>query len=648
MGLLGQLDEVHKSWMAEAEELRQENVRLREQIQTMEQTTTPCKGLDDETVDTMCTTSPPHPLQQASSEDTESTNAAKEFASGFKLRQEWGAMHPDDPSHLKQFRNNIKISISNLDDSPRLEIDDGGGGSIWHQFICFPTSRWRMFWDIIGGVFIFYDLISIPLQLAFSVPETILMKVLSWLTLIYWTMNVFASLCVGYVHDGVAIMEPHRILVNYLKTWFLIDMVVILPDWTFVIVAAVQGDGQAMKQGSGVKLLRVLRLVRMVRLLRLVRLRKLVQSVNDLIDSEYVSIVANIVKMIACLLAINHFIACLWFIMSKNLNRDDSWVRKEGFEHQPWEYQYATSFHWSITQFTPASMSVQPQNLSERAFAIAVVVIALVVFSYLVGRIVSSISQLMGMKEDFHKQFWSLRRYLRQNNVETTLSIRIHKYLEHAWHQKKQKVSATDIKLITLLSEQLYNELQCALTLPHMRVHPLLHHLDVESSVTTQRLAKSAISGHALARDDWSFIAGEKATSVCFIVAGRLEYIRLDSQNQVNEIVDTEDWIAEPVLWTESWFHRGGLIAKDECELLLLEATKFIESVNLNPLAVYFVTGYARKFMAWLNSEPIDLLSDISQGELISDRVRGFIPASPEGAVRVRGSSLRNKLSGKS
>lgn len=155
MGLLGQLDEVHKSWMAEAEELRQENVRLREQIQTMEQTTTPCKGLDDETVDTMCTTSPPHPLQQASSEDTESTNAAKEFASGFKLRQEWGAMHPDDPSHLKQFRNNIKISISNLDDSPRLEIDDGGGGSIWHQFICFPTSRWRMFWDIIGGVFIF-------------------------------------------------------------------------------------------------------------------------------------------------------------------------------------------------------------------------------------------------------------------------------------------------------------------------------------------------------------------------------------------------------------------------------------------------------------------------------------------------------------
>ena len=32
--------------------------------------------------------------------------------------------------------------------------------------------------------------------------------------------------------------------------------------------------------------------------------------------------------------------------------------------------RYTTAMHWSLTQFTPASMGVQPQNTIERSFAI--------------------------------------------------------------------------------------------------------------------------------------------------------------------------------------------------------------------------------------------------------------------------------------
>merc|ERR1719471_252981 len=108
-----------------------------------------------------------------------------------------------------------------------------------------------------------------------------------------------------------------------------------------------------------------------------------------------------------------------------------------------WDYLYFTSFHWAITQFTPASMDVQPQNLLERVFTVLIVVFALVAFSYVVGSITGSLTQLRSMQEDTYKQFWNLRRYLKQHRVPTALSARIQRYLEHAWSSQGQKLTVT-------------------------------------------------------------------------------------------------------------------------------------------------------------------------------------------------------------
>merc|ERR1719191_2123613 len=132
------------------------------------------------------------------------------------------------------------------------------------------------------------------------------------------------------------------------------------------------------------------------------------------------------------LLVINHLICCMWYTVSVNQSGDNTWIKVHKYEHADWTYKYAAAFHWSITQFTPASMDVQPQNMAERTYANAVIVFALLGFSYLVGSITGSLTQLRSMNEEGTKAFWSLRRYLRQNNVPTALSIRVQKSLEHA------------------------------------------------------------------------------------------------------------------------------------------------------------------------------------------------------------------------
>jgi CRP-like cAMP-binding protein len=274
-------------------------------------------------------------------------------------------------------------------------------------------------------------------------------------------------------------------------------------------------------------------------------------------------------------------------------------------------------------------MHVQPQNLAERAFAIIVVIFALVGFSYIVGSITGSLAQLRNMHAEEAKLFWDLRRYLQKNQVNHELTLRIQKYCEHAWAAKQESKPDKDVKLLQFLSEQLSSELKYELAVSHLVFHPFLAQLCTFSSVTVHRLSNSALEHKLLAEGDRLFIPGEAATHMYIVVKGRLTYRRMvgGGGHEVVERVDPgEDWISEPALWTELWRHLGQLTAVDESDNLAINASKFSEQVKLNPQAYLFTKGYAKNFLDWLNEESFDTLSDISQGEDVGDLCRNFIP----------------------
>ncbi|CAK9059862.1 Putative F-box and FNIP repeat-containing protein L60 [Durusdinium trenchii] len=573
------------------------------------------------------------------------------------------AKNERDPSATIRISGEAKLPSSFLDvkTDPGCKVrgdfaDDVTGGAMVIQeqaakghLMIFPSSPRKMTWDVFGATLIVYDLFTISMQV-FDPPETDFTKSMQWLILIYWTMNMLVSCMVGYIDKGIFVMVPIKVFLHYLKTWFIIDLVV-APRWSFSEDLSFDlgvGSDWAFSlsestdnAGSSVKLLRSLRLFRMVRLIRILRLRKTMESylvsirvrlvetgdtgcVSDLVDSEYISIIVSIFKMLALLMIVNHVIACFWFWIGDSAG---GWIEMHHLLDEQWEYQYATSLHWAITQFTPASMHIQPQNLHERLFALGVVVFALVGFSYVVGSISGSLAQLRGMTENRARQFWELRRHLRKNKVSITLNARIQKYVEHVLESQEENVPAEDIKLLTLLSEQLRSELECEICMPHFSVHPLFARLCVVSRHTIHRLANNAIQKKQLARTDSLFLPGETATHMYIVVYGRLIYSRIDSKgNEHKELVDKgEDWISEPVLWTDSWIHLGLLISMTESDLMVLDPLHFGRIVNLNPDAAALAHTYVMNFIKWINSVPRDSLSDIWQGENVGPRVAGFM-----------------------
>mmetsp|Transcript_52624 Transcript_52624/g.125711 ORF Transcript_52624/g.125711 Transcript_52624/m.125711 type:complete len:854 (+) Transcript_52624:172-2733(+) len=511
------------------------------------------------------------------------------------------------------------------------------------RFISPPGSPARASWELLGGVLILYDLIYIPLGL-FEPPLSWFTDTMDWFILMYWTLNIFASFFQGYIDQGLTIMVPQKIAKHYLRTWFLVDLTIVVPDWIFTL-HGLGVENSSHEAGKSVKALRVVRLSRTVRLIRLLKLGSTLQAINDRLTSESASIIANMIQMITALLGISHYIACLWYLVALMREHDnvETWVKAGDYANQRWEYIYMSALHWSITQFTPAGMEVQPENMLERSFAVAVVVLAMLGFSYIVGSITGGMTQLRSMKEDQAKQFWSLRRYLRRNNVHLQLSIRIHRHLEHVWKRQKEGTSEASVKLLQFLSSQLREELRCAIEVPHIKVHPLIERMtesDKVHQITVQRLANNAIERKALAQNDSLFFPLEFATHMYFVASGRLQYIQaMDngmglSPQWIDVSKRSKDWLSEQVLWLNSWMHKGQPIAATECELLSIAPVAFESAIRQSPSAMVTVSNYCLHYVDWLNHQPRDSLSDLTRGDAVEHTLRGFLESEAETDMR--------------
>jgi len=484
-----------------------------------------------------------------------------------------------------------------------------------------PNTAWRVVWDIVGAALILYDLVTIPLK-AFDTQGDNVFAVMDLFTLIFWTVNIPASLLVSYTSRGKTVSNPTKILQQYLKMWFWLDVVVVVPDWV-VTMLSMGADPSEMKNGESVKFLRIVRLVRMARILRLATFTKLINNINDLFDTEYASILANIFKMILYLLVINHIVACLWWATSSSSK--GGWISKYHIDTHETLYQYLTSFHWSLTQFTPSSMHIQPQNWEERLFAVTIVVFGLVCFSYLVGSITGSLSQLRGLQD--HSQFWKVRRFLRQHKVNAELASRIEKYLQHRSTKLTENLSKQQIPIFKHLSQELEGELQASLAVPHLAIHPMFKKLHDKATHTLQRIALNVLDYQYYAAKDLVFVQGEHASHMRFQVGGSCQYTRLTPNGtSVREIVDSEeDWITEQILWMKEWRHRGVLSALSDSDLLTINPSKFCDIVKKNPQAMVLVSNYAQRFVTWFEQLGAEDVSDIFQGEVVTEVMRKML-----------------------
>lgn len=474
-----------------------------------------------------------------------------------------------------------------------------------------PGGSIRMAWEILGALMLFVDIVMVPLS-AFELERSPFIATLDWLTLTFWSLDIILSCISGYDENrtGRTVMDLKKILRHYARTWLAMDLFIVVPDWVLTIVQL--NSGASGSAANSARVLRAGRTLRTVRLLRLMKLQRILAMLRDRIVSEVMLVVVNIWKLVAMLLVVNHFLAATWYTIGNISSSFDgaSWV--DGFADADISYRYTTALHWSLTQFTPGSMSVEARNTGERAFTIVVLVSGLVIFSSFVSSITASMTQIRNMSDSKTEQFWLLRRYLRQRNVPSHLSFRVLRYVEYACREQSHLVKQERVAVLTTLSDQLRGELMYEISFSVLLGHPLFEHLSKASAHTMHRLSSVAFSQKSLAAKDELFTAGVSCSTMHTVVSGELLYKKAYyvGRDASDQIALAQDWLCEPAMWT-SWITLGVARALTECKLIVINVEKFEAELKTDALAWTLLQDYAMMYVQWLNGRSCGHLSDI-------------------------------------
>lgn len=478
------------------------------------------------------------------------------------------------------------------------------------RLILDPSSSKRILWDILGIVFILYDCIFIPLTI-FNLPESTFMTVMQMSTFGFWALDMVLNFFTGYLKGGVLVTYQVDIARNYLKTFFFLDFLLVTVDIISFVLGNLTTEADSSVDPSGaarvIKTYRIVRILRGIRLLRVAKLSRNFAAMLEYIQHEWINVIFGIVQLTLAILMLNHIIACVWYGICTWEEGTNSWVDDPVYSYDI-SYLYMTALHWSLTQFTPASMEVMPTSKGERLFSLIIIVFGMVISSSFVSSITNAMTRLRHLNNEHSKSFLQLQRYLRHNAISLSLGLRVRRHLVQQEKVRDKIVQEKDVQLFHFISMPLLIDLRFECYAPPLRSTEFFSQFEEAHLPCLKKVCYEAIAMKDISEGDHLFDRGDEAKSWYIVKSGLLYY---SEGGRALSKVEAGDSLAEAVLWTP-WVHRGQARAKMDTTLMVTDSEKFHACCVKNRAAFLSATNYANLFVEYMNTLQPQEINDLS------------------------------------
>lgn len=95
--------------------------------------------------------------------------------------------------------------------------------------VIYPDSTFKGLWDLLCLLFIIYQSIIIPFRLCFEVEADGPMLILETIMDVCFMIDVVVTFNTGFYKKGYLVMKRKDIILNYIKTWFILDVLASFP-----------------------------------------------------------------------------------------------------------------------------------------------------------------------------------------------------------------------------------------------------------------------------------------------------------------------------------------------------------------------------------------------------------------------------------
>jgi hypothetical protein len=244
-----------------------------------------------------------------------------------------------------------------------------------------PTSKFRLRWDALQAIVLFYLAISVPVRVGFEAHSYGVWYGIDITVDVYFWTDIFLNFFFAY-EDGLGkiVYDLGRIRKKYLLSWFPIDLIASIPVDLIergsrgTVLCSLEatcavGDTEAEDTGNNGTLLRMVKLLRLLRLAKMLRLIKMAGIVQkyDIALFDAMPMI-NLSKIILVMLFLGHlFGSFFWFFsqddwrtdheleMIKNEELSTPWIDSQfpdGTGNATLLSKYIPSMYWAFTTMT--------------------------------------------------------------------------------------------------------------------------------------------------------------------------------------------------------------------------------------------------------------------------------------------------------
>jgi CRP-like cAMP-binding protein len=527
-----------------------------------------------------------------------------------------------------------------------------------------PDSNFVLGWNSIACLFLFFDLMVLPAEV-FRPGYGRVNQFFTWMTLVFWCTQIPMSILTGYIDkEGNTILKKRKTAKRYLLRWCLLDITLVTCD----ILHAVQ-------------LVPVFRYLRCVRILFATRV---LSPVLQRVQSNVVVTAWSITRTFLMLAYSLHIMACLYWVIGYDMT-NEGWTRHEfggmpGLSDQPPRMRYARAMQYAFTFVGFGIIDVFPTNAEEAIYGSVATMTGIVLCFTTLAYMVTVFSRLEMLTKKRREKEEALRSYLLWHGVSQGLRNKIWEIL-HTYHKKASHYLLEDkVELCKILPKKVQLELRSEVYLPVLKVYPFFHVYslsDADHRAMSKLIEKNGLRESTFQEHEELFSEGGKATSMYFLVEGKLvyKYRNLDGPEAVedgcttrpmetldsgqsfqfdgpatprrlhesvmapndsgvertflNEAEDVGhlivrigpiDWLCEAALWM-NWDHQGVCTAKSHAGIVAID-TKLFQLVFASSLPQ--ASDYATRFVQFANRcqhRLTDYLNEVSAVNEIAEDI---------------------------
>ncbi|NWT38873.1 KCNH1 protein, partial [Chroicocephalus maculipennis] len=479
-------------------------------------------------------------------------------------------------------------------------------------------------WDWIILILTFYTAILVPYNVSFKTKQ----NNVAWLVVdsivdVIFLVDIVLNFHTTFVGPaGEVISDPKLIRMNYLKTWFVIDLLSCLPydvinafenvDEVSILVPLppinyylMAGGRWWSEERSGISSL--FSSLKVVRLLRLGRVaRKL---------DHYIEYGAAVLVLLVCVFGLAaHWLACIWYSIGdyEVIDEDTNTIRTESWLYQlgmsigtPYRFNtsgfgkweggpskdsvYISSLYFTMTSLTSVGFgNIAPTTDGEKIFAVAMMMIGSLLYATIFGNVTTIFQQMYANTNRYHEMLNSVRDFLKLYQVPKGLSERVMDYIVSTWSMSR---GIDTEKVLQICPKDMRADICVHLNRKVFKEHPAFR---LASDGCLRALAMEFQTVHC-APGDLIYHAGESVDSLCFVVSGSLEVIQDD---EVVAILGKGDVFGD-VFWKESTLAQScanvraltycdlHVIKRDALQKVLEFYTAFSHSFSRNLILTY-------------------------------------------------------------